>query len=212
MVRYNITAHYIVLDLTEEEAVDKLVAETSRLDYEVEWLINSAGFGSMGDFAVLDLENEMNMVRLNIAALVALTHRYLDPMRRRGHGTIINVSSAAGFQPVPFMATYAASKAFVTSFSEALAQENKIHGVRVMALCPGPTKTNFFRASQITDPLTIKGLQAAEDVVDAALSGLIKGKTKVVSGWVNYAGSILGRVVPTGVSTKVLARSLRNRF
>lgn len=212
MLRHKITAHYVVLDLALPGADERLFSETQKHGFEVEWLINSAGFGSMGDFAVLDMDHELNMIRVNVLALTALTHRYLTGMRSRGKGTIINVSSAAGFQPIPFMATYAATKAYVTSFAEALAQENHVHGIRVMAICPGPTKTNFFRASKITDPIQIKGVQSADDVVDAALKGLKKGKTRVISGWANVASSILGRVVPTSVSTRVIARSLRNRF
>jgi short-subunit dehydrogenase len=212
MLRHRITAHYIVLDLAAAGTDERLFAETEKHGFEVEWLINSAGFGSMGDFSVLDIDHELNMIRVNVLALTALTHRYLTGMRNRGKGTIINVSSAAGFQPIPFMATYAATKAYVTSFAEALAQENRAHGIRVMAICPGPTKTNFFRASKIDDPLQIKGVQTAEEVVNAALKGLKKGKSKVISGWANVASSILGRVVPTSVSTRVIARSLRNRF
>jgi short-subunit dehydrogenase len=212
MLRHKITAHYIVLDLTEPGSDEQLFAETDKHGFEVEWLINNAGFGSMGDFAVLDGRHELKMVQLNVSALVSLTHHYLREMRLRHRGTVINVSSAAGFQPIPFMATYAATKAFVTSFSESIAEENQSEGIRILALCPGPTKTNFFRASEIKDPIRIKGLQSAEEVVDAALKGLVKGRSKVVSGWANYAGSVLGRVVPTSVSTRVIARSLRNRF
>ena len=125
MLKHSIIAHYIALDLTEFEADKKLFEETVRHGYEVEWLINNAGFGSMGDFAELDLEHELQMIDLNISALVALTHRYLPRMRERGNGVIINVSSAASFQPIPFMATYAATKAFVTSYSQAIAEEFK---------------------------------------------------------------------------------------
>lgn len=212
MLEHKITAHYVAVDLTEMVADEKLFAETERHGYEIEWLINNAGFGSMGDFAALPREKELEIIRLNVSALVALTHRYLLPMRERGRGTIINVSSAAGFQPIPFFATYAATKAFVTSFSEALAEENRPFGIRVMALCPGPTKTNFFAASGIKEPYGVKGEQTPEEVVDAALKGLRKGKTTVVSGWANYIGSVLGTHAPSSISTRVMARALRPRF
>ena len=94
-------------------------------------LINNAGFGSLGDFAKLDLDRELHMIDLNIKPLVELTHRFLGPMRERKHGTIINVASTAGFKLCPYMATYAATKAFVLSFSEALWEENRLHGVHV---------------------------------------------------------------------------------
>ena len=212
MLRHKIFAHYIPVDLLGGNALEKIFSETEKHNFEVDWLINNAGFGSMGDFAALDGGTEANIVRLNVLMLVTLTHKYIAGMRERQTGTIINVSSAAGFQPVPYMATYAATKAFVTSFSEALAEENKDHGVRIMAICPGPTETNFFRAARISEPFGVKGVQSAEQVVKAALKGLKKGKTTVVSGWANYAGAVLGRVVPTSVTNKVIASSLRDRI
>ena len=211
MLKHKIFAHYLALDLLDPDSHEKIFEETERHRFQVDWLINNAGFGSMGDFAELDPQSEADIVRLNVLSLVTLTHKFLGPMRERRQGTVINVSSAAGFQPVPFMATYAATKAFVTSFSESLAEENKTHGVRVMALCPGPTKTNFFKASAIRNPIAWKGVQSPEQVVDAALKGLKKGKTTVISGWANYAGSVLGRLVPSSVTTKVIASSLRDR-
>lgn len=212
MLEYKIMAHYVALDLQEEDADEKLLEETEKHGFEVEWLINNAGFGSMGDFATLDLEKELDIIRLNVSSLVALTHRFLPQMRERRHGTIINVSSSAGFQPIPFMATYAATKAFVTSFTEAIAEENRPFGVRTMALCPGATRTNFFAASDIKDPLTVKGEQTPEAVVEAALKGLRKGKSTVISGWANYIGSLLGKHVPDSVSTRIVGRTLRAKY
>ncbi len=133
----DINAQYVALDLTDTDAPAKLFEETKARGLEVEMLINNAGFGSMGDFLQLDLERELEMVDLNIKALVALTYLFLGPMRERGRGSIINVASTAGFQPVPYMTTYAATKAFVLSFSDALWEENRAYGVSVMALCPG---------------------------------------------------------------------------
>src|SRR5262249_56118161 len=112
----------------------------------------NAGFGSMGDFVQLDLARELEIINLNVKSLVELTHRFLQPMRERKRGTIINVASTAGFQPVPFMATYAATKAFVLSFSEALWEENRHFGIQVIALCPGVTETNFFDAAKMDLP------------------------------------------------------------
>src|SRR5439155_24180987 len=108
-----------------------------------------AGFGSMGEFAKLDLARELNMIDLNVRSLVELTHLFLQPMRERKRGSIVNVASTASFQPVPFMATYAATKAFVLSFSEALWEENRPYGIQVMALCPGVTQTSFVEAARM---------------------------------------------------------------
>lgn len=208
MLKHQITAHYVALDLTTPEADERLFAETEQHNFEIDFLINNAGFGAMGDFANLELENELEMISLNVLALVALTHRYLQKMRERKSGTIINVSSAAGFQPVPFMATYAATKAFVTSFSEALAEENRPHGITVTALCPGPTDTDFFRVAN-AKPLQMKGMQSAEAVVETALSAARRGRASVVSGWTNYIGSVLGTFVPNAVVTRAIGGVLR---
>lgn len=211
MLRHKITAHYVVVDLSEFGADRTLLEETARHNFEVEWLINNAGIGSAGDFAELDLDREIRMIELNISALVALTHTYLQQMRERRSGTIINVSSAAGFQPIPFMATYAATKAFVTSFSEAIGEENRPFGVRVLALCPGSTKTNFFAASNIDRPIQMKGQQTAEQVVHTALKALQAGKTRSVSGLVNYLGTIAGSHLPSSLTTRLMAKALRPR-
>lgn len=212
MAAHGITAHYLAIDLMDFEADSRLFGETEKLGMDVDWLINNAGFGSMGDFAKLDLEKELEIINLNISALVALTHRYLVKMRERKNGTIINVSSSAGFQPIPFMATYAATKAFVTSFSEAIAEENRPFDINVMALCPGPTKTNFFEASSIDEAAMLKGQQSVEEVVETALKAVDKGRSKIVSGWVNYLGAVLGSVVPNALITRTVANTLRPKF
>lgn len=209
--KYQINCHHVAIDLTERDADRQLFARTEEKMWEVDWLINNAGFGSSGDFAGLDLDRELRMIDLNISALVALTHRYLKGMRERRRGTVINVSSAAGFQPIPFMATYAATKAFVTSFSEAIAEENRPFGIHVLALCPGSTKTNFFAASDIERPIQVKGQQTVEQVVETAMRAIAKNKTKVVSGWANFIGAVAGTIVPSSISTRVMAKALRSR-
>ncbi|MEP7213426.1 MAG: SDR family oxidoreductase [Acidobacteriota bacterium] len=209
---YKITAHFVAIDLIEFEADERLFAETEKHGLEVDLLINNAGFGSAGDFAALDLERELEMINLNICALVALTHRYLKQMRERKGGTIINVSSAAGFQPLPFMATYAATKAFVTSFTEAVAEENRPFGIHVMALCPGSTKTNFFAASGIDRPVQVKGQQTVDDVIETAMKALNGSRSKVVSGWANYLASLSTNFVPNKLITRVVGKALRSKY
>jgi short-subunit dehydrogenase len=209
--KHQVTCRYFAIDLLDFEADLRLFEKTEEAGLEIDWLINNAGFGSAGDFAALDLEKELEIIDLNVSALVALTHRYLQNMRERKRGTIINVSSAAGFQPIPFMATYAASKAFVSSFSEAIAEENRPFGIKVLALCPGSTKTNFFAASNIERPLQVKGQQTVDDVVNTAMKALARNKTKVVSGWVNSIGALAGTIVPNTISTRVMAKALRPR-
>src|SRR6185295_7341554 len=181
----NVRAQYIAIDLSQPESAARLFEEVEQRGLSVEMLINNAGFGSMGDFAKLDLARELNMIDLNIKSLVELTHWFLQPMLARKQGAIINVASTAAFQPVPFMATYAATKAFVLSFSEALWEENRPHGIHVMALCPGVTETNFFEAARGTKP-PARVSQTPEEVVDVALRGLARRKSSVVSGWTNF--------------------------
>jgi len=205
-----VRAQYIVLDLSEPDAAQQLFEETKNRDLEIDMLINNAGFGSMGEFARLDLQNELKIVVVNVRTVVELTHRFLRPMRERKQGTIINVASTAGFQPVPFMATYAATKAFVLSFSEALWEENRTHGVHVMALCPGVTETNFFEASQMERP-PIRTVQSPEDVVEAALRGLARHKSSVISGWTNLLMVETERLVPRSLVIKLAGKALRSR-
>jgi short-subunit dehydrogenase len=207
----SIRAQYVALDLREPDAGAQLLEETKKRELEIEMLINNAGFGSMGDFVKLDLERELEMIQLNIRAVVDLTHRFLGPMRERKRGTIINVASTAAFQAVPYMATYAATKAFVLSFSEAIGEENRAHGIHVMALCPGVTETNFFEAAKIDRP-PMRTIQTAEEVVDAALRGLARQKSLVISGWTNWLTVEAERFVPRSMVTKVAAKALRSRF
>lgn len=207
----NIRAQYLATDLSQSDSALNLVDETKKRGLNIDMLINNAGFGSMGDFAKLDIARELNMIDLNIKSLVELTYRFLVPMRELKQGTIINVASTAGFQPVPFMATYAASKAFVLSFSEALWEENRRHGIHVMALCPGVTETNFFEAAQVDRP-PMRAAQTAEDVVATALRGLARQKSHVVSGWTNLLMIEAERFLPRSVVVRVAGKALRPKY
>lgn len=207
----SIRAQYMAVDLRQPEARLQLFEETKKRELEIHTLINNAGFGSMGDFAKLDPERELEMIDLNITAVVDLTQKFLGPMRERKRGAIINVASTAGFQPVPYMATYAATKAFVLSFSEALWDENRLHGIHVMALCPGVTETNFFDASGIDRP-PMRTVQTAEEVVETALRALQRKKSLVISGWANWFVVEAERFLPRSAVTKVAGNALRSRF
>lgn len=207
----SIRAQYVTLDLSKAESPAQLLAETEKRGLTIDLLINNAGFGSMGEFAKLELARELEMIDLNVKALVALTHLFLAPMRARRQGAIINVASTAGFQAVPFMATYAATKAFVLSFSEALWEENRHHGIQVMALCPGVTDTNFFEAARIQKP-TMRTVQSPEDVVDTALRALKRAKPLVVSGWTNLLVIEAERLVPRSVVVRAAGRVLRKQY
>ncbi len=205
----SIRAQYVAMDLSERSAPARLFAVTQERDLQIDLLINNAGFGSMGDFAKFDIERELNMIDLNVRSLAELTHRFLRPMRERHNGAIINVASTAGFQPVPFMATYAATKAFVLSFSEALWEENRTYGVKVMALCPGVTETNFFEASRMERP-PARISQTPEEVVDTALRALKRGKSSAISGWTNFFMIETERLVPRSLILRAAGAVLRS--
>ena len=206
-----IRAQYIVLDLTLPEAPRQLFEEVQKRGLEIDILINNAGFGVMGDFAKIDLERQLKMIDLNVKALVELTYRFLVPMRARGSGSIINVASTAGFQPVPYMTAYAATKAFVLSFSEALWEENRVYGIKIMALCPGVTDTNFFEAAQTEKP-PMRVMQSPEEVVEAALSGIERGKSHTISGWTNLFMIEAERLVPRSFVARMVGRMMRPRY
>jgi short-subunit dehydrogenase len=207
----SVRAQHVTMDLSNPESPARLFEETQKRGLVVETLVNNAGFGSFGDFSKLDLARELNMIDLNVRSLVELTQRFLAPMRARKKGEIINVASTAGFQAVPFMATYAATKAFVLSFSEALWEENRPHGIKVMALCPGVTETNFFEAARSEKP-PARVAQTPEDVVETALRALARGKSHVVSGWTNRAMVEAERLAPRDVITRVAGRMMRNQY
>lgn len=212
MAKHQIMAHYIAQDLNEPNADEKIFAETKKHKFEVNCLINNAGFGAMGDFLEIDLEKQLEMISLNVMSLVALTHKYLPEMRQRKSGTIINISSTASFQPIPYMATYAATKAFVTSFSEAIAEENRPFGIKIIACCPGATETNFFDAAGMQEPFSVKGVQKPEEVVEATLKALKKGKTHVISGLANWFVAHAATFAPNSLVTKSIGSQLRPRL
>jgi short-subunit dehydrogenase len=206
----SIRAQYVALDLSGPESGARLFEEAEQRGLSVDMLINNAGFGSMGDFSKLDLARELNMIDLNVKSLVELTHRFLQPMIERRQGAIINVASTAAFQPVPYMATYAATKAFVLSFSEALWEENHAYGIKVMALCPGVTETNFFEAARGQKP-PARMSQTPEEVVDTALRGLAHGRSHIISGWTNYLMTQSERLAPRSLITRVAGRMMRSQ-
>ena len=190
-------ARAVEMDLSEAGAVDRLLAELASHGEHVELLVNNAGFGLTGRFAELDGRRQRQMIDLNCGALVELAHAVLPGMIERKSGAILNVASTAAFQPGPGMAVYFATKAFVLSFSEALHEEAKNHGVVVSALCPGPTATEFgevagFRASSPSSKLAAD----SASVVRAGLDGLEKGQAIVIPGLMNKATAQAHRFFP----------------
>ena len=204
----SIHCQQFALDLSTPESPSRLFEETKTRGLEIDLLINNAGFGSMGEFATLDLAHELNMIDLNIRSLVEITHRFLQPMRERKSGAVINVASTAGFQPVPYMATYAATKAFVLSFSEALWEENRPYGIEVLALCPGVTETGFFEAAHIQKPPS-RTSETPEQVVETALRGLRRRKSSIISGAPNKFMVATERFVPRSFVLRTIGSVMR---
>ncbi|MBC5794115.1 SDR family oxidoreductase [Sphaerospermopsis sp. LEGE 00249] len=182
--QHQVKVEVIPKDLTETNATNEVFDFIKNKEITIDLLVNNAGFGDYGDFAERDGERQQKIIQLNIMALVDLTHKFLPLMRQRRSGSIINVSSIAGFQPMPYISVYGATKAFVMSFSEALWAENKDYGVKVLVVCPGPTETDFFIEAQFPETLASANnkLATPEEVVKDALQGLEKGDLNVVSG------------------------------
>lgn len=197
----------IVADLARPEEPARVLADVEQRGLTIELLINNAGFGYVSTIENADVGRVLEMLRLNICALSELTLRVLPGMMRRGHGGVINVSSLAGFQPVGYMGAYAASKSYVMHFSEALWAEARDKGVTVTTLCPGTTRTEFFNISQAPEGwLDRHASQEVKPVVKAALKALEKRRQIVVSGWKNYALSLLVRLA---TRSKVVKESMK---
>jgi len=183
---HGVKAHVLAADLMDPAAPGAILDEVSRLGLEVEFLVNNAGFGTNGNFWELDAERERGMVEVNITALVVLTRALLPAMVKRGRGRVLNIGSTAGFQPGPFMAGYYASKAFVNSFTEALAYELRGTGVTATVSCPGATATEFAAiAGNDKTRLFKAGAMTAAEVAESAYRAMHAGRPMVVHGAIN---------------------------
>jgi uncharacterized protein len=191
----------IAVDLSDEKGVNILLDEITSQNLQVDILVNNAGFGDFGDFSKADLSKNMEMIRLNIGALTQLTHAIMQQMLGSGKGRIMNVASIAAFLPGPGMAVYYASKAYVLSFSEALARELKGSGVTVTALCPGPTDTSFATAAGLGKSLMHRMLPPATsaEVAKAGYKAMMKGKTIEIPGFMNKLTAITPRLTPRSI-------------
>lgn len=193
------TVSVIAADLSLPECGRRLAAEVAGQGLSVDLLINNAGFGAAGAFAKQDPARDAEMIQLNVTAVVDLAHAFLPAMLERGRGGIVNVASVAGFQPMPQMAIYAATKAFVLSFSEALWVETRGRGVQVTALCPGPVDTPFFEATgspELRKAVPKGFMMTAEKVAARALAALAAGRPVVVPGGANKLLSGVPRLLP----------------
>ena len=211
---WNAGTEVLPADLTDPVQLERVEGRCRRRDAPIDVIVNNAGFGSFGAFHELDLATEVREIQLNVVALVRLTHAAASGMVPRGKGGILNVSSLAGFQPGPMNATYGATKAFITSFTEAIHEELKGTGVSVTVLCPGFTRTGFQAAASVPAN-DIPGFmwQEAGEVAGAGLDGLARNQAVVIPGNLNkvlgYASSVTPHAIPRRLGGAVLKRAAR---
>jgi hypothetical protein len=192
----------VVGDLAQPAEPARLLAEVANRGIEIDLLVNNAGFGNVSEIEKTDVARILALIQVNIAALTELSLRILPQMLARGHGGVINVASVAAFQPVAFMGAYAASKAYVLHFSEALWAEARDRGVTVTTLCPGTTRTEFFETAGVATWLDRQSSQEVKPVVRKALVAFEKRRPYVVSGWKNYLLTLLVRLATRATVVK----------
>lgn len=203
--QFKVDARVIVADLSDPKAPQRVYSAATMKGRSVDILINNAGFGTRGSFHTLSADHEHEEILLNVAAVVQLTHLFLPSMVKRKEGIIINVASTGAFQPVPYMAVYAATKAFVLSFSEALWAEYRKQGIRILALCPGETETNFEKALGNTQGVFGRR-RSAESVVRTTLKALERGRSYAIDGRANYLLANSVRFAPRSFAAKMTAQ------
>ena len=198
--------HVIAADLSRPDATQALMGQVAAAGLHVATLINNAGFGGGGRFAEQSLELQRGMIDLNVRTLVELTHLAVGPMLERGGGAILNVASTAAFQPGPGSAVYFATKAFVLSFTEAIHEELRGRGIKVSALCPGATATEFGQVAGYKGKQLERFSADAGAVVAAGLRGLDRNRAIVVPGFGNKAGTQITRLLPRAAMRRLIAR------
>jgi short-subunit dehydrogenase len=201
---HGVDVEILSADLTSKKGRAVVEARLESAEPAVDLLVNNAGMGTYGKFTGLSREGEAREVRLNVLAVVQLSHAALPGMIERGRGGIINVSSLAGHQPTPLNATYGATKAFVTSFSQALHEELRGTGVKMMVLCPGFTRTEFQERAGLDSGSVPSFLwQTPEPVVAAALRAYEQGRAVCVPGALNQAGAAFSSALPAGITRRI---------
>lgn len=201
---HEITTHVVPADLTDPAAPAKIFASLEGKGLQLDYLVNNAGFGANGPFGELPLQPQLDMLQVNIDALVALTHLALRGMIARKKGRILNIASTAGFQPGPDMSVYYATKSFVILFSEGIAEEVKDAGVTVTAHCPGATATNFADTAGNANSILFKlGAAPADKVARHAYRSMMKGKVVAIQGFMNWLSVFSVRFGPRALVRKI---------
>ncbi len=205
---HGVRADVSVCDLSSAAARGRMIGAVKRRGLDVDILVNNAGFGSGGLFHELDPEAELSMVRTNVEAVLHLCTEFVPRMVERGHGAVLNVASVAAFQPVPRQATYAATKAFVLSFTDGLTADLHGTGVTATSLCPGPVPTEFGDVADIDENLlNLPGVSVSpDDIAKAGIDGMDGGKRVVIPGPAAWATAILGRFAPRWITLETMRR------
>ncbi|HWL41067.1 MAG TPA: SDR family oxidoreductase [Gemmatimonadaceae bacterium] len=211
--KFDIKAHVFAADLRRPDAPEQIFDFLHNDNLPIEVLVNNAGFGVGGEFSETELQRELEMIQVNIAALTHLTKLFLPPMMKRRSGRVLNVASTAAFQPGPLMAVYYATKSYVLSFSQALAEELRNTGITVTALCPGPTQTDFAEAAQMTNSrlFTTFGVADADDVAQYGVHAMLKGKRVAIPGIRNKMMAQANRLAPRSLSTRLARMAQETR-
>jgi uncharacterized protein len=208
--RHKIRAEVIAADLSQEAAIRQIQLEVQRRGLVIDLLVNNAGFATNGSFETLPTETDHQQVMVDVTAVVDLTHAFVPALLERSPGAaVINVASTAGFQPLPYMAVYGASKAFVLSFSQALAEEYRARGLRVLALCPGATETAFFDIAG--EAASVGRRRSPEQVVTTGLRALERGRSVVIDGFSNALLAQLSRFFPRRFVVRMAGQTVRPR-
>lgn len=205
--KYQIQTEILIKDLARPSAAKELFDEVCLRGWEVEVLVNNAGFGLYGFFAAENPYEELQMIQLNVTTLTELTKLFLVPMLQRKSGRVLNLASTAAFQPGPLMAVYYATKAYVLSFSEAIHNELKDTGVSVSCLCPGPTVSDFQQRARINMEIPLfkaSGVMSARAVAETGYKGLMKGKAVIVPGLTNKITPLGARFFPRAWVTGIV--------
>jgi len=206
--KHKVYVEEIVKDLSVPGAAKEVYDEVKSLSFEVDYLINNAGFGDFGEFYKSDWDKQERMINVNMLALTHLTRLYLPEMIKKKSGKIMNVASTAAFQPGPLMSVYYASKAYVLSFTEAIANEAEGTGVTVTALCPGPTKSGFQKAANVESSkrLNAKSIPDSKAVAEFGYKAMMKGKRVAVHGIMNKELAFFSRRAPKGIILKAVRK------
>jgi len=198
----------VVADLNDPEAPQEIFDATEHAGVEVDILINNAGLGQYGAFLSSDVEQELSMVRVNCEAMVRLSRLFVPKMVERQRGWVMILASTASFQPLPYLATYAATKVFDRFFAEGLAREVGRFGVKVMALCPGPTESEFFSVAK-SESFMPGGRQSAEEVAERGITAMARGQRTIIPYFGGKVTANLTRVLPVGLITHFVEKIAR---